>query len=79
MIQWKVGCRSRKQKQPINQNQPIAKSGIFRLRRFDFHLIVSLYPSDYDPDYDSVASENQPLQDRRTIVVIITEFLPLPF
>ena len=27
------------------------------LRRFDFHQIVSLYAS----DYDSVASENQPL------------------
>ena len=32
----------------------------FRLRRFDFHYIVSLYASDYDSDYDSVASENQP-------------------
>ena len=29
----------------------------FRLRRFDFHEIVSLYHSDYDSDYDSVASE----------------------
>ena len=33
----------------------------FRLRRFDFHLIGSLYASDYDSDSDSVASENQPL------------------
>ena len=33
----------------------------FRLRRFGFHYIVSLYSSDYDSDYDSVASENQPL------------------
>ena len=32
----------------------------FRLRRFDFHKIVSLYASEYDSDYDSVASENQP-------------------
>ena len=34
----------------------------FRLRQFDFHVIVSLYLSDYDSDYDSVASENQPLE-----------------
>ena len=32
----------------------------FRLRRFGFHLMVLLYASDYDSDYDSVASENQP-------------------
>ena len=37
----------------------------FRLRRFDFHLIVSLYASDYDSDSDSVASENQPLDVHR--------------
>ena len=41
----------------------------FRLRRFDFHKIVSLYSSDYDSDYNSVAIENLPLTDtsiRRT-------------
>ena len=32
----------------------------FRLRRFNFHWIMLLYASDYDSDYDSVASEKQP-------------------
>ena len=31
----------------------------FRLRQFNFHKIVSLYASDYDSDYNSVASEKQ--------------------
>ena len=29
--------------------------------QFDFHQIVSFHAADYDSDYDSVASENQPL------------------
>ena len=94
MIQWKLGCRSRKQKR---KTQPIARPGIEHCQWFILPLllatptlqfsldrkrrsdkqnqssasdsvgliftrsIVSLYASDYDSDYDSVASENQPL------------------
>ena len=45
MIQWKLGCRSRKQ---IQKNQPIARPGVglffhfcLRLRQCSFHLILS--------------------------------------
>ena len=100
MIQWKLGCRSRKQKR---KNQPIAKSGIENCHWFILPLLLAtrtiqfsldrkqrrhkqnqcsasdsvgliftrsyrsklLYPSDYDSDYDSLASENQPLENTK--------------
>ena len=46
----------------------------FRLRWFDFHKIVSLYPSDCDSDYDSLASENQPLG--AALCMALFPFLP---
>ena len=33
---------------------------MFQLHQFDFHQTVSLYASDYNSNYDSVVSENQP-------------------
>ena len=33
----------------------------FRLRRFDYHWIVSLYAFDYNLDYDSVTNEYMPV------------------
>ena len=32
----------------------------------DFHYIVSLYASDYDSDFGSISSENQPLAFKET-------------
>ena len=70
MIQWKLGCRSRKQKR---KNQPIAKpvTGVFfrfclRLRKCSFHLKDRKwrrYKQNQCSASDSVASENQPLQN----------------
>ena len=87
MIQWKLGCRSWKQKR---KNQPIARPGIEHCYWFILPLqLVTLTMqfsldheqwsnkqnqcsasysvgfiftrSDYNSDYDSIASENQPL------------------
>ena len=43
---------------------------------FDFHQIVSLYAFDYDSDFDSVASENQPLKGLLQLVPFLQVYLP---
>ena len=39
-----------------------------QFHRFDFHKTVSLYASDYDSDYDSIASENQCLRIKISVL-----------
>ena len=39
--------------------------------RFDFHWIVSLHTSDYDSDYDSFASQNQPSKAKSHFKIVL--------
>ena len=55
MIQWKLGCRSRKQKR---KNQPIAKPGVEHCRWFIFPLLLATAIMQFSLDRKALVNED---------------------